>query len=102
MRERIERTTLADAPIVAVSALTGAGLPDLKTAIDGVLDDVPALRAARRGALPVDRVFTMPGFGTVVTGTLLGASLAVGQDVRVYPRRSRSQKFADCSRMGRS
>ena len=85
VRERVERTSLAGAPIVAVSAITGAGLPDLTAAIDLVLDDVPL--PARRGLarLPVDRVFTMPGFGTVVTGTLLGASLAVGQDVRVYP-----------------
>ncbi len=50
-----------------------------------MLNDVPALARRSVARLPVDRVFTMPGFGTVVTGTLLGASLAVGQDVRVYP-----------------
>ncbi len=85
VRERIDRTTLAGSPIVAVSAVTGAGLPELKETLERVLDDAPTRSGGGIPRLPVDRVFSVPGFGTVVTGTLLGATLGVGQDVRVYP-----------------
>lgn len=85
VRERIDATTLTGSPIVAVSALTGAGLPELKETLDRVLDDAPARSGGGIPRLPVDRVFSVPGFGTVVTGTLLGSSLGVGQEVRVYP-----------------
>ncbi len=85
-RERVAGTLLADAPIVAVSAMTGDGLPELRVAVDRLLDAAPERPTGARPRLPVDRVFTVAGFGTVVTGTLTGGALTVGQELRVYPR----------------
>lgn len=81
----LEPTFLGGAPIIAVSAHTGAGLDDLKNALAalaGEFDEKPAQDLFR---LPVDRVFSMKGFGTVVTGTLVSGAIAVGDDIRVYP-----------------
>ncbi len=79
-------TTLAHAPRVAVSARTGQGIDTLLHTLDQVLDHLPA-RATTTGVprLPIDRSFQIGGFGTVVTGTLLGGTLAVGQEVVVLP-----------------
>src|SRR5437763_330091 len=84
-RERLAGTTLADAPLVAVSALTGEGLDELRAALDRVLDDTPPRAATGRPRLPIDRVFTISGFGTVVTGTLSDGALALGQEVEIVP-----------------
>ena len=84
-RERLIGTTLADAPIVAVSATTGEGLDELRAALDRVLDDTPPRRPVGAPRLPIDRVFTISGFGTVVTGTLSDGNLAVGQEVEILP-----------------
>ena len=84
-RERLAGTVLADAPILPVSALTGLGLPDLLATLDRVADEVPPRPSGTRPRLPIDRVFTISGFGTVVTGTLVGGDLAVGQELRVQP-----------------
>src|SRR3954463_11792805 len=75
VREQVQDTTLTTAPIVTVSAITGAGLPELLQELARVLSQVPA--RTNRGAprLPVDRVFTVAGFGTVVTGTLSGGEI---------------------------
>jgi selenocysteine-specific elongation factor len=91
VRERLAGTTLADAPIIPCSATTRAGLDALVAALADALDRAPA-RAQTGGArLPVDRVFTMTGFGTVVTGTLLDGPLRVGQEVELLPRRLRAR-----------
>ncbi|HEU0115648.1 MAG TPA: selenocysteine-specific translation elongation factor [Thermomicrobiales bacterium] len=84
-RERLEGITLAAAPIVAVSAVTGAGLPDLLAALDRVVAAIPARGGANRPRLPIDRVFTVAGFGAVVTGTLSGGELTIGQELRIEP-----------------
>ena len=84
-RERLGGTTLADAPIVAVSATTGAGLDELRAAIDRLLDGTPPHPATGAPRLPIDRVFTISGFGTVVTGTLSDGPLTVGQEVEIVP-----------------
>jgi selenocysteine-specific elongation factor len=89
--EVIAPTTLAGAPIVACSALTGAGLPDLLTALDTALDHAPARRDLGRPRLSVDRVFTITGFGVVVTGALQDGALAVGQEVELLPSRRRAR-----------
>ena len=83
--EALAGTTLAEAPVVAVSALTGDGLPQLVSTIDRVLDSAAPKKDIGRPRLPVDRVFTMAGFGTVVTGTLIDGSLSQGQEVEVVP-----------------
>jgi selenocysteine-specific elongation factor len=91
-RERMQGTTLRNAPLVPVSARTGVGLDDLKRAIDALLAEIPS-RTAGRGAprLPIDRVFTVGGFGTIVTGTLLDGPLAVGDEVEIAPSGARSR-----------
>jgi selenocysteine-specific elongation factor len=78
-------TALDGAAIVPVSARTGRGLDDLRKALASCLAACPPRPDLTRPRLPVDRVFTMAGFGTVVTGTLLDGSLAVGDEVVILP-----------------
>ena len=85
-RERVAGTVLDGAPIVATSALTGEGFAELKSTIDRILDEVGPRPGGQRPRLPIDRVFTVAGFGTVVTGTLTGGELALGQELRIAPR----------------
>ena len=85
VNELLVGTTLAQAPIIAISALTGEGLPELVSAIDQVLGSAIPRKDIGRPRLPIDRVFTMTGFGTVVTGTLVDGSLSQGQEVEILP-----------------
>ncbi|MGI9252965.1 MAG: selenocysteine-specific translation elongation factor, partial [Thermomicrobiales bacterium] len=85
VRDRMKGTVLEQAAIVPVSALTGRGLDDLRTALAAALDGAPARSSGGKPRLPIDRVFTVAGFGTVATGTLSGGALSVGQDLRVEP-----------------
>ena len=78
-------TSLAGAPVVRVSATTGQGLGELQQTLDRALDGVPQPRDIGRPRLGIDRVFTMSGFGTVVTGTLLDGRLHVGESVEAVP-----------------
>ncbi len=84
IRERLDGTVLSDAGIVRVSATTDEGLDDLRMALDDLLAraSTPKVERAR---LFVDRVFTISGAGTVVTGTLAGDRLTVGDEVELYP-----------------
>ncbi len=85
VRGALARTPLAEAPLVEVSAQTRLGLPDLVAALERVLGEAPRRRDAARPRLPVDRAFTMAGFGIVVTGTLVDGSLRVGDEVELVP-----------------
>jgi selenocysteine-specific elongation factor len=76
---------LADAPIVPVSSVTGAGLEELRQELGRAAGAVPEKDAGGYFRLPIDRVFTMRGFGTVVTGTLVSGVVAKEQEVEVYP-----------------
>jgi selenocysteine-specific elongation factor len=78
-------TTLAEAPIVAVSAVTGAGLPELAHEMERLLAVSPQSTSGTVPRLPVDRVFSVAGFGTVITGTLHGGVIASGDELRIYP-----------------
>lgn len=84
--EILEGTALAGAPIVPVSARTREGLDRLVMALQEVLATVPPRPDLGQPRLPVDRVFTISGFGTVVTGTLSGGHFEVGQEVEVLPQ----------------
>lgn len=86
VRETIGATALAGAEVIPVSALTGDGLPRLIEALDALLDGAEPRKDVGRPRLPVDRVFTMSGFGTVVTGTLADGTLNVGDELEVVPR----------------
>jgi selenocysteine-specific elongation factor len=91
VEEVLEGTSLAGSPLMPVSATTGQGVPELLAEIDRQLDAVEVHADLGRPRLPVDRVFTMTGFGAVVTGTLAGGSLRVGQEIELLPggRRAR-------------
>ncbi len=83
--EALAGTALQDAPRVEVSVRTGAGLDDLRAAIRSAAAAPRPISATGRTRLPVDRVFSMRGIGTVVTGTLWGGELAVGDRVTLLP-----------------
>jgi selenocysteine-specific elongation factor len=83
--ELLAGTVLEGAPIVPVSAKTGDGLAELKEKLESSLQHVGPRPDIGRPRLPVDRAFTMPGFGTVVTGTLQDGRLRVGQEVEIVP-----------------
>ena len=80
-------TTLdgAQSPMVAVSSLTGAGLDELKSALARVAFEVAAKNSAALARLPIDRVFTMKGFGTVVTGTLVAGTIRKEEELELFP-----------------
>jgi selenocysteine-specific elongation factor len=85
IEELISPTTLAEAPIVPVSALSGEGLPELVSTIDELLGSIEPRQDMGRPRLSIDRVFSIAGAGTVVTGTLIDGSLSVGQEVEILP-----------------
>ncbi len=87
----VEGTVLEGAPIVPVSAVTGQGLDRLRQTLDEVLARIPPRADRGRPRLPVDRVFTVAGFGTVVTGTLSDGNLRVGQEVEILPARLKAR-----------
>jgi selenocysteine-specific elongation factor len=78
-------TFLDGGPIVAVSAKTGAGIPELRAALRDLAARVPSRGTDQLPRLPIDRVFTIKGFGTVVTGTLMAGRLRVDDRVEVFP-----------------
>jgi selenocysteine-specific elongation factor len=91
VRELLRGSWLDGAPIVRVSARTGAGLPGLRAALASLSAGTPPRSEAGLLRLPVDRVFTLKGFGTVVTGTLTGGRLGVGDEVEILPSGGRAR-----------
>ena len=89
--DRLKGTTLEGSPVVAASAVTGEGLPELVRAIDGALDATEPRPDVGRPRLAIDRSFTVAGFGTVVTGTLIDGMLSVGQEVELVLNGRRSR-----------
>ncbi|HUQ03048.1 MAG TPA: selenocysteine-specific translation elongation factor [Kofleriaceae bacterium] len=79
-------TFLEDAPRIAVSARTGDGMDDLRAAITATVESLPPRPATGVFRLPIDRVFTLKGFGTVVTGTIASGAVATGDELAVLPR----------------
>ncbi|MBF0475863.1 MAG: selenocysteine-specific translation elongation factor [Deltaproteobacteria bacterium] len=84
-------TFLADAPIVPVSSTTGQGLDELKDIIASLILDFEPRPAEGVFRLPIDRVFVMKGFGTVITGTTISGSINVGDPIVVYPKGLKSK-----------
>jgi selenocysteine-specific elongation factor len=85
VEEYLRGSFLERAPIVPVSAKTGAGLAELKKALHAVATEIPGKDAARYFRLPIDRAFAMKGFGTVVTGTLISGSISAEDEVELFP-----------------
>ncbi len=85
IRESLEGTVLENAPFVRVSAKAKTGLDEFLTTLTNLLKDKPERLDLGRPRLPIDRTFTIAGFGTVVTGTLADGSLSIGDEVVVLP-----------------
>jgi selenocysteine-specific elongation factor len=85
IREFCQETFLEDAPIMPVSSVTGDGIPELISAINEIAGSIPQRPPSSLFRLPIDRVFTMKGFGTVITGTLVSGKISVGETIMVYP-----------------
>ena len=85
VKEFTRGSFLENAPIIPVSAVTGQGVPEFVRAVEALAKEVPDRPPSTLFRLPVDRVFTMKGFGTVITGTLVSGRVQVGDAVMVYP-----------------
>lgn len=86
LRQFFKGTVMDGAPILPVSARTGQGIPELAEAIQACLATRQARPDLGRPRLPIDRVFTVAGFGTVVTGTLSDGRLSIGEEVEILPQ----------------
>jgi selenocysteine-specific elongation factor len=91
VEEFLKSTSLASAPIVPCSAASGVGLDALLNALQDLLARERSRPDSARPRLPIDRVFTVAGFGTVVTGTLIDGELHLGQELEVQPGRLRTR-----------
>jgi len=85
IRAAVSETVLHEAPIIRVSAKTKTGLDTLITTLSKILEEKPERLDLNRPRLPIDRVFSMSGFGTIVTGTLSDGHLAIGDEVEILP-----------------
>ncbi|HXW50521.1 MAG TPA: selenocysteine-specific translation elongation factor [Candidatus Acidoferrales bacterium] len=84
-RAACEGTVAANAPVVFVSTVTSEGIAELKTRIHDALAELPARRTSAPAYLPVDRVFALPGHGTIVTGTLMQGTISAGDTLALQP-----------------
>ncbi len=82
----LDGTLFAGCPVVPVSVRTGEGLPELRQTLAGLAAGVAERATDQTARLPIDRVFTVKGFGTVVTGTLMAGRLGVDDRVEIFPR----------------
>ena len=87
----IEDTFLEEMPIVPVSSATGQGLNDFTATLEDICSQLPERKYSSIFRLPVDRVFSMKGFGTVITGTLISGQVNVGDNIMVYPKKITSK-----------
>lgn len=85
IRSFVRGTFLENAPIVPVSSTTRRGIPEFVKTLDQLSAGIPSRSSAGLFRLPVDRVFTMKGFGTVITGTLISGKIGVGDTIMIYP-----------------
>jgi len=85
VRDTVAGTFLEKAPAVAVSSLTGDGLPALMRLLDGLFEETEPKDTTAFARLPIDRAFVRPGFGTVVTGTLVGGTISEGDRLELLP-----------------
>ncbi|ODA41516.1 selenocysteine-specific translation elongation factor [Desulfosporosinus sp. BG] len=85
IREELNDTAFQKAPICRVSALTSEGILNLRQVIDGLLSEVEGKKATGPIRMPLDRVFSIQGFGTVVTGTLHSGTVKMGQELAIEP-----------------
>ncbi len=89
IEEFVRGSFLEGAPILSVSARTGAGLDSLRQALQRMAEDIPVSDVTRHFRLPIDRSFAMKGFGAVVTGTLVSGAANVGDEAELFPAQRR-------------
>ena len=82
----LSKTFLAGTPMVEVSSVTGEGIEELVKVLDALVKDVPERDVGYFFRLPVDRVFVMKGFGTVITGTTVSGRINTGDEITIYPQ----------------
>ena len=87
----VQGTFLEDKPVVPVSSVTGQGIDSFIDTLESICKQLPERKFSSIFRLPVDRVFSMKGFGTVITGTLSSGSINVGDDIMVYPKQITSK-----------
>ncbi len=87
--ELVKDSFLENAPVITVSAKTGAGIPELKNALRRAALEIPARQNENVTRLPIDRIFSVKGFGTVVTGTLVSGEIAAGDELEILPAQKR-------------
>lgn len=87
----VQGTFLEDKPVIPVSSATGQGLEELIQTLEDICANLPERKYSSIFRLPVDRVFSMKGFGTVITGTLISGQISVGEDIVVYPKKITSK-----------
>ena len=85
IRDFVRGTFLEDAPVAAVSSVTQEGIPEFVKALDELAAKIPERPPSDLFRLPIDRVFTIKGFGTVITGTLISGRVQVGSTIMIYP-----------------
>jgi selenocysteine-specific elongation factor len=89
--EFLSGTFLANASIIEVSSVNGTGLEELRLALDTLVKEIPERDTGHCFRLPIDRVFTMKGFGTVITGTTISGEIRNGDEVTIYPQKTLSR-----------
>ena len=85
IRDVLAGTVLENAPMCAVSAVSGAGIPELKAELQKLAAETPPKTLTGKARLPIDRVFSISGFGTVVTGTLWSGRIKLGDSLQIVP-----------------
>jgi len=91
VKEVVKETFLKEAPILPVSSVTGEGIPELMSALDGLASQAEERSSEGLVRLPIDRVFVMKGFGSVVTGTMISGNLSVGETVEILPSKAQGK-----------
>ncbi len=85
VRELVKNSFLENAPVICVSARTGEGVPELNEALRDAASKIPARNNDHVARLPIDRVFSVKGFGAVVTGTLVSGEIKTGDELELLP-----------------
>ena len=85
IKKTVQDTVLAESPIIRVSSKTREGIPLLLEEISKILEKCPPRMDIHQPRLPIDRVFSMPGFGTIVTGTLMDGSFKIADEITILP-----------------
>ena len=90
-REEVSGTFLEDAPMIPVSSFTGMNIDKLKEMIVAMVEGAEQRNQDHPFRIPIDRIFTVDGFGTVITGTLTEGTIHVGDDVMIYPKEKKAR-----------